>query len=284
GHVKLEVPIGDLTVHEPDYKRLIAFLKAMEFNSLTRRVAEFSGVDAAEIEPASALAGGADRPRPSREAASESKPATTRGSAAPELPRGRPPQPGDASRKGRDEASDYPVLSPQMLAAARAQAARNAKFDRSKYEAVRSVDRLNAFIARARDVGLVAVDVSAAGTDPMRAELCGFSLAVAPNEACYVPLGHRQGGEGGADDLFRGDVAPDQLSEAVALEALKPLLADPGVLKIGHDLKFGWLVFALRGIEIAAYDDTILMSYAVDAGRQNHRLEALAASSFTHAA
>src|SRR5262249_49516681 len=62
GHVKLEVPIGDLTVHEPDYKRLIAFLKAMEFNSLTRRVAEFSGIDAAAIEPDATLAGGADRP------------------------------------------------------------------------------------------------------------------------------------------------------------------------------------------------------------------------------
>src|SRR5258708_17543150 len=118
----------------------------------------------------------------------------------------------------------------------------------------------------------------------MRAELCGFSLAVGPNEACYVPLGHRQGGEGGSDGLFRGDIAPDQMSEAAALDALKPLLENAGVLKIGHDLKFAWQIFALRGIEIAAHDDTMLMSYALDARRQNHRLEALAASTFTHAA
>src|SRR5499433_1936789 len=57
-HVDLDVPIGDLVVHEPDYKRLVAFLKAMEFNSLTRRVADFSGVDAAAIDPEAAFAGG----------------------------------------------------------------------------------------------------------------------------------------------------------------------------------------------------------------------------------
>jgi DNA polymerase-1 len=270
--VKLEVPIGDLAVHEPDYKKLIAFLKAMEFNSLTRRVAEFSGVDAAEIEADTAQAGGR------RAAPTSSAPA---GSAAPQLPLDRPPQPRDPSRA---EAPDQPAVTPQMLAAARADAARNAKFDRSKYETVRSLDALARWVERARDTGLAAIDVSVAGTDPMQAELCGISLAVAPGEACYVPLGHRQGGEGGAGGLFRGDLAPDQLSETAALDALKPLLADPGLLKIGHDVKFAWQIFALRGIAVASCDDIMLMSYALDAGRQNHRLEALATGTLTHAA
>jgi len=279
-HVRLDVPIGDLAVHEPDYKKLIAFLKAMEFNTLTRRVAEFSGIDAAAIEAEGG--GGRSSAQPSAEATGDAPPQAARGSAAPELPLGRPAQPGDASR--RPDASAAPAQTPQMLAAARAQAARGAKFDRGKYETVRGADRLAAWIDRARDTGFIAIDMSAIGTDPMQAELCGFALAVAPNEACYVPLAHRQGGEGGAGSLFRGDLAPDQLSEAAALEVLKPLLADPGVLKIGHDLKFAWQVFALRGVEIAAYDDTMLMSYALDAGRQNHRLEALATSTFTHSA
>src|ERR1700726_2411007 len=62
-HVNVDVPIGDLAVHEPDYKLLIAFLKAMEFNTLTRRVAEFSSIDVAEIEPDVKLAvGGASFP------------------------------------------------------------------------------------------------------------------------------------------------------------------------------------------------------------------------------
>src|SRR5262249_1620111 len=131
--VKLDVPIGDLVVHDPDYKKLIAFLKAMEFNSITRRVAELSGVDAAAIEPDARFMGDrpAPPPPPSGKAAGEAKPAVARGGTAPELPLGRPPQPAD---RQRGEAPDQPALTPQMLAAARVQAARGAKFDRTKYE------------------------------------------------------------------------------------------------------------------------------------------------------
>jgi DNA polymerase-1 len=284
-HVKLAVPIGDLAVHEPDHKRLIAFLKAMEFNTLMRRVAEFSEIDAGEIEPEARLAGhhaaASVSPSPLAGEGGEARRAASGEGPSPQLPLGRPAQPGVVSRNGKGEANIYASLTPLALAAARVEAARNAKFDRTKYETVRSLDRLNVWIERARDLGFVAIDTSAASSDPMQAELCGFSLAVAPNEACYVPLGHRQGGEGAG--LFRGDVAPDQIPERAALDALKPLLTDMGVLKIGHDLKFAWQLFALRGIEIAAYDDTMLMSYALDAGRQNHGLKSLAESGFTHA-
>jgi DNA polymerase-1 len=286
-HVKLNVPIGDLAVHEPDHKRLVAFLKAMEFNSLMRRVAEFSGVEAGAIEPDARFAGqhasSADLlPSPSPGQGGEIR-RTAPGegaSAASQLPLGRPVQPADLLRTRAQEPDSS--LTPQALARARAEAARAEKFDRSKYETVRSIERLKAWIERARDAGVVAIDTMAASLDPMQAELCGFSLAVAPNEACYVPLGHRQGGEGAG--LFRGDIAPEQIAERAALDALKPLFTDMGVLKIGHDLKFAWQMFALRGIEMAAYDDTLLMSYALDAGRQNHALASLTESIFTHAA
>jgi DNA polymerase I len=287
--VKLDVPIGDLAVHEPDNKRLIAFLKAMEFNSLMRRVAEFSQVDAGEIEPEARLSGhrrsaaevGDSSPAGDDGDTRRVAPGNGNGNAAPQLPLGRPTQPSDLWRKGGGEPPARTPLTPQMLAAARIEAARNAKFDRAKYETVGDVERLNFWIARARDTGFVVIDTSAASNDPMQAELCGFSLAIGPNEACYLPLGHR---EGGSDGLFRGDVAPGQIAEHAALDALRTLLTDRGVLKIGHDLKFAWQIFALRGIEIAPYDDTMLMSYALDAGRQNHSVEALAESSFTHAA
>ena len=286
-HVKLNVPIGDLAVHEPDHKRLIAFLKAMEFNSLMRRVAEFSGADAGEIEPDARLAGhhasSADL-LPSPLAGEDGEARRTApgegASAAPQLPLGRPAQPAELRRTRAQEPDSS--LTPQALARARAEAARAEKFDHTKYETVRSIERLKAWIERARDAGVVAIDTMAASLDPMQAELCGFSLAVAPNEACYVPLGHRLGGEGAG--LFHGDIAPEQIAERAALDALKPLLSDPGVLKIGHDLKFAWQMLALRGIEMAAYDDTLLMSYALDAGRQNHALASLAESIFTHAA
>ena len=121
---------------------------------------------------------------------------------------------------------------------------------------MRSLDRLKAWIARARDLGVVAIDTETTSLDPMQAALCGFSLALAPNEACYVPLSHRQGGDGGGG-LFPGEVAPDQIPERAALDALKPLLEDPGVLKIGQNLKFDWQIFAR-----ARHRDRVLRRHA----------------------
>ena len=277
--VKLEVPIGDLAVHEPDHKRLIAFLKAMEFSSLTRRVAEYASVDVSEIEPDAKLAvrGGSLPPPSAAEVASE---ASGKGEAAREPAKQASAAPSPASGGARPGVTNG-ALTPQALAAARRDFARGQKFDRSKYETVRGLDRLKAWIERARDAGVVAIDTETNSLDPMQAELCGFSLALAPNDACYVPLSHRQGGDGNTG-LFQGEVAPDQIPERAALDALKPLLEDPGVLKIGQNLKFDWQIFAVRGIEIASYDDTMLMSYVVDAGRSDHGLDPLARRYFDH--
>ncbi len=132
--------------------------------------------------------------------------------------------------------------TPQALAAARIAAAKATKFDRARYEAVLTLDQLRQWIARAVDAGVVAVDTETTGLDPMQAELCGFSLAVDANEACYVPLIHRQGGDG--TGLFPGEVVPVQMTEADALAVLKPLLEDHGVLKVGQNLKYDWLVLA----------------------------------------
>jgi DNA polymerase-1 len=278
-NVKLDVPIGDLAVHEPDHKRLIAFLKAMEFSSLTRRVAEFSSIDIAEIEPDAKLAvRGAASPLP-LVGEDDAQSASAAGeSAALSKPAPSPPSP--ASGGGRPSAANG-KLTPQALAAARLDIAHSQKFDRSKYETVRSLDRLKDWVARARDQGFVAIDTETTSLDPMQAALCGFSLALAANEACYVPLSHRQGGDG-SGGLFQGEVAPDQIPERAALDAIKPLLEDKGVLKIGQNLKFDWQIFAVRGVEISSYDDTMLMSYVVDAGRSDHGLDPLAQRYFNH--
>ena len=277
--VKLDVPIGDLAVHEPDHKRLIAFLKAMEFSSLTRRVAEFSSIDVAEIEPDAKLAvrgGSLPLPLAGEDDAQSASGGGT--SASPSKPAPSPTSP--ASGGGRPGAANG-KLTPQALAAARLDIAHSQKFDRSKYETVRSLDRLKAWIERARDQGFVAIDTETNSLDPMQAALCGFSLALAANEACYVPLSHRQGGDG-SGGLFQGEVAPDQIPERTALDAIKPLLEDKGVLKIGQNLKFDFQIFAVRGIAIASYDDTMLMSYVVDAGRSDHGLDPLAQRYFNH--
>jgi DNA polymerase I len=274
-HVALDVPLADLAVHEPDYKHLVAFLKAMEFNTLTRRVAEFSGIEAAQIDAdgkfssatGRSSAGGKDETRDL-------------------FPSPRLPLDGESARQSQERPSAVAAeiqLTPQALAAARVEAARNAKVDRSRYETVRSLDRLNAWIARARERGVVALDTQTNSLDPMQATLCGFSLALAPNEACYVPLAHRQGGDGGSGGLFAGPIAPDQIEEPAALAAIKPLLEDPGVIKIGQDLKYDLQIFALRGIELGPYDDVMLMSYVLDAGRSSHGTDPLAQRYFDHA-
>jgi DNA polymerase-1 len=275
-HVKLDVPIGDLAVHEPDYKRLIAFLRAMEFSSLTRRVAEFASIDPSDIEPDASFVAGASP----REAAGRGAPKQA-GDDEAQLPLAAPPSAPRPARAGAADAADG-ARSPKALAAARLETAHHQKFDRSKYETVRTLDRLKAWAERAREVGYLAIDTETSSLDPMQAELCGFSLAVAPNEACYVPLSHRRGGEGGKDSLFPGEITPDQLSEADALAIIKPALEDPGILKIGQNLKFDWQIFALRGVEIVSYDDTMLMSYVVDAGRSDHGLDPLARRYFDH--
>ena len=274
-HVTLDVPLADLAVHEPDYKRLIAFLKAMEFSTLTRRVAEFSGVEATQIDADGKL---------SSVSAARAK-STAAGQTGDLFPSPRLSLDDESAgpSQGRATAVEDIQLTPQALATARVEAARNAKVDRSRYEIVRSLDRLNAWVARARDRGVVALDTQTNSLDPMQATLCGFSLAVAPNEACYVPLAHRQGGDGGGDGLFAGPIAPDQIEEPAALAAMKPLLEDPGVLKVGQDLKYDLQIFALRDIELGPYDDVMLMSYVLDAGRGSHGTDPLAQRYFDHA-
>jgi DNA polymerase-1 len=281
-NVKLEVPVEDLAVHEPDYKRLIAFLKAMEFTSLTRRVSEKSGVEATAIE---ANAGATT----SRSPASPASPPPTEAGHQRRLEGGSadlfaPAAPALPLKGGANPAVVRPAapqadgnLNPAARAAAALAAARQSKFDRGKYETIRTLDRLNAWIARARDLGIVGVRVAASGIDPMTAQVCGVSLAVADNDACYIPLGHRESSSAGGD-LFNAEakLCAGQIAEAAVLGALKALLEHPSVLKVGQNLKFDWLLFARRGIDVYPYDDTMLMSYVLDAGRASHGADALA--------
>ncbi len=281
-HVKLEVPLADLAVHEPDYKRLLAFLKAMEFNSLTKRVAEFADIDAGAIEPDPKLRGGA-APLPSKWEAPDGReltgaaPRKAAAASAPSAP-GLPLSGGgmrETARKAQ-QANGTPIGTPQALVQARSAAARAIKVERAKYRTVRSLADLRAFIERAQAAGVVAVDTAATSEDPMQADLCGVSLAVGPNDACYLPLAHKSGGDGTGKSLFGGTRAGDQIDERDALRALKPLLEDRSVLKVAQNLKFDAQVFALRGVDMRPCDDIMLMSYVLDAGRSAHGLETLA--------
>jgi DNA polymerase-1 len=149
--------------------------------------------------------------------------------------------------------------------------------EHDRYETVTTPDALDAWIAEATRLGTVAVDTETDNLDAMRANLVGVSLATAPNRACYIPLAHVAG-----DGLL--GATPQQLDRADALRRLQPLFEDPATLKIGQNVKYDMLVLARQGIAITPFDDTMLMSYALDAGKRNgHGMDALSANILGHA-
>jgi DNA polymerase-1 len=154
-------------------------------------------------------------------------------------------------------------------------AAEQIEIDRSRYQTVTDEAALDRWIAEATAQGYVALDTETDCIDCIIAKLAGISLATAPNRACYIPVGHS-----GADLLSD---APEQLPLDLVLGKLKPLLEDPAVLKVGHNLKYDWVMFDRLGINVAPIDDTMVMSFDLDAGRSfGHGLEELAKLHFDH--
>ena len=156
--VDLEVPLDDLAVHEPDARKLIAFLKAMEFSTLTRRVAEYSQIDPSEIAPDIGSKNGTKAAPKSTEASGDLFPGDTPAPAAR--------KPGD-----RQDKSSSLKGTPVSLAEARAEAIKKIPVDLQKYQTIRSLDALKAWIARVADAGHFAIDAMSDSIDPMQAEI-----------------------------------------------------------------------------------------------------------------
>ncbi|HEV2562164.1 MAG TPA: DNA polymerase I [Rhizomicrobium sp.] len=250
--VTLPVSPDTFGTREPDPIVLIAFLKSMEFNSLTRRAASHYGID----DPDSIAAG-------------------------PDPVQAKLPAPGEASELPKQaplpsEKSLQPQTGP---GAVMDRGALMKTIDHEAYETVTTLARLGHWIARAAETGRVCVDTETTSLDPMQATLCGVSLAVAPGEACYIPCGHRK-----ADglDLAGKAGAIIQLAEKDILARLKPMLEDSGILKIAQNLKYDFLIFAQRGIRITPYDDTMLMSYVLEAGLHGHGMDELSELHLKH--
>ena len=244
-NMPVAVPLADLRLAELDAKALIAFLKAMEFTTITKRVSEAYGIEAAEIDPEVRLA---------------SKGAVAAASEEPAKGETEGPKAGDLT------------TTPEARADALIAEAAATRIDRSGYAVIRDLATLDAVLAAATERGFLALDVTTDSPDPMVGEIVSLSLATGPAEAFYLPLGHRAA----ADLLAGGGLAEGQVNAAAALERLKPVLEDPGVLKIGHDVKPDLQALARRDIALAPYDDVQLMSYVADAGRGGHDLAELA--------
>jgi DNA polymerase-1 len=252
-HAKLRQEPDVFGVRDPDPAALLAFLKAMEFASLTKRAAAHYGIGDTELIPPP------ERGRSSGEAGREGVDARP----LPESPSAIRPSP---SRGGTD------------IAAVANRAGILKPIDYSAYETVTTLERLDQWIARAKEIGTVCVDTETTSLDAMQAGLCGVSLALAPNEACYIPCGH-VAGDGLSFDAGH-EIA--QLKEAGLLGRLKPLLEDESVLKIGQNLKYDYLIFRQRGIHLAPFDDTMLMSYVLDAGLHGHGMDELSEKYLGH--
>jgi DNA polymerase I len=230
---------------QPD--TLLAFLRLMEFNTLTKKIAETLGVEA---------------PAPLAQSVGQSvRFSRTAPAAAPTAAAAVEGGPAKAVTSGVEAAKSKP-------------------FALESYETVTDIARLQSWIARARDLGRVAFDTETNSLDAMQADLVGVSLALQPGEACYIPLAHRSGD---AADLFAdGSRIAGQITTRDALGILKPLLEDQGVLKIGHNLKFDTLVLRRHNITLAPIDDTMLISYALDANRSLHGMDALSERQLGH--
>jgi DNA polymerase I len=232
--------IESFGVREPEAAPLIGFLKAMEFNSLTRRAASHFGIENPDLITVDTIA------------APSIKPSATPPPAVPSSAGGAP---GAIMDRGA------------LMKA----------IDHDAYETVTTITRLSEWIARAREMRSVAVDTETTSLDPMQAGLCGVSLAVSPGEACYIPCGHRAG-----SDLMSNRDAIVQIDEKDLIVALKSLLEDESVLKIAQNLKYDYLIFLQRGIRVAPYDDTMLMSYALEGGLHGHGMDELSELHLTH--
>ncbi|MBB4199978.1 DNA polymerase I [Rhodoblastus sphagnicola] len=249
--VAVTTPLSDLRLHQPDGKALVAFLKAMEFTTITRRVAELFEVDAGAIDPDPAFLGAGGW-------------------------RGRN---GEAAPQPVPEQPEAPtvVAGPSALATARLEAAK-APVERDKYLCLSSLDQVRDWVAAAFEAGFVCFDTETDSLDAMQANLVGLSLALGPNRACYLPFGHKAG----AEDLFGSDLVAGQLPLRETLDLLKPLLTAPSVVKIAQNVKYDWQVLAQHGIEVAPVQDTMLASYTLDAGLNGHGMDELALKFLEH--
>jgi len=153
------------------------------------------------------------------------------------------------------------AATPQPQAKA-PEAPKHGAIDVAAYQCVRDVATLEAWIARARAAGVVAFDTETDALSSSAADLCGVSLAVAPGEACYIPLGHCE------PDGLALDAPQDleQIPLDAALAQLKPLLEDPSVLKVAQNAKYDVAVLSRYGIEVTPIEDTMLISFTLEAG------------------
>ncbi len=236
-HAPPPKPLEELRVREPDHQKLIDFLRAQGFRTIVSRVE-------AEMRKDGTIADGAvpsatPSAAPAKAAAFSPAPEAEAGA-----PRSRPAPPTDVEQR---------------------------------YALVQDLDALAVWLERARTTGVLAVDTETDSLTPATATLVGISLATEPGLACYIPLAHRAPNAAASGELsFETPEAPKQIPAEDALKALKEVLEDPAILKIGHNFKFDHQLFARHGVRVSPVDDSMLISYVLEGGAHGHGMDELA--------
>ncbi|MEE2760042.1 MAG: DNA polymerase I [Pseudomonadota bacterium] len=159
----------------------------------------------------------------------------------------------------------------------------------TEYELVQDKERLKAWIEEAAAAGIVAVDTETTSLNSMGAELVGISLSIEAGRACYIPVAHTEpedqasldlGGDEGTGKTKKSGVK--QVKRDAAVKILKPLLEDPTILKVGHNMKYDAEIFAHYGVEVAPIDDTMLVSYVLEGGLHGHGMDDLSELYLSH--
>ena len=144
---------------------------------------------------------------------------------------------------------------------------KQSSINNDEYYLIKNLEEIDLWINEAEEIGEVAVDTETSSLDPHQADLIGISLSSKIGKACYIPIGHK---------------SEKCLNKDLVLKKLKPLLEDPSIKKIGQNIKFDFIVFFKQGIELKSMEDTMLMSYVLDAGRNRHNMDTLSKIHLDH--
>ena len=139
--------------------------------------------------------------------------------------------------------------------------------DKNKYNLIKSIDEIDNWIEEAEETGEVAIDTETSSLDPHQADLIGISLSTKIGKACYIPIGHK---------------SQHCLNRDLVLKKLKPLFEDTSIKKIGQNIKFDFIVLFKNGINLSSMEDTMLMSYVLDAGKNRHNMDTLSEIHLDH--
>ena len=135
------------------------------------------------------------------------------------------------------------------------------------YESITDEKVLDKWVKTLSEQSVIAVDTETSSLNPLDADLVGVSFSYAPNKACYIPLAHKN---------IKG------LKKEIVLKKIKPILEDPSIKKVGQNIKFDFLILSQNNIEINPLEDTMLISYTLDAGTNRHNLDTLSEIHLNH--